>query len=329
MIGYYIHHHGRGHATRARAIADALDEPVAGLSSLPAPEGWPGDWITLPLDEGDADHDARAHGRLHWAPLGSPGLRDRGAAISAWIGAAQPRAIVVDVSVEVSLLARLHGIPVVTFALPGDRTDAAHRLGFDIATEILATWPAGVEGMDLGLPAETRRRVTPVGAIGRFAPADDGARVARGAAPHALVLGGGEDDSFSRDAVAALDLAGWSWRRVGGSADWVDDLWPQLRAADVVITHAGDGALADVSAARRPAIVVPQDRPHREQRATARVLRSGLWPAVVVDRTARRDWRPLLDRARTLDGGGWTWWNDGGGARRAAEVIRRAAGTVT
>lgn len=335
MIGFYIHHHGRGHLTRARAIADALGEPVAGLSSLPRPEDWPGDWITFPLDDGAAERDARAHGRLHWVPLGSDGLRDRSAAISAWIARARPWAMVVDVSVEVALLARLHGIPVVTFALPGDRSDPAHRLGFDVATEILATWPAGVQGMDLGLPAETRHRVSAVGAIGRFTPADDAANEVDGGAPrahatpHALVLGGGEDDTFSDDAVAALDRAGWSWMRVGGSAEWVDDLWPHLRAADVVVTHAGDGALADVSAARRPAIVVPQERPHREQRATARVLRSGLWPAVVVDRTGQRDWLPLLERARAIDGSGWAWWNDGHGARRAADVIRRAAGAVT
>ena len=346
MIGYYVHHQGRGHLTRARAIAAELDEPVAVLSSLPQPDDWDGEWIELPLDlPGSGDHvtdggdsdagaesvdlDPRARGRLHWVPLHSDGLRERSALISDWIRTRRPRAFVVDVSVEVALLARLHGIPVVTFALPGDRTDPAHRLGFDIATEILATWPEGLQGMDLGLPPDVRVRVTPVGAIGRYTPASDaagdGSVGGAGSTPRALVLSGGEDDGFSGPAVAALQRAGWEWTHVGGTGVWVDDLWPHLRAADVVVTHAGDGALADVSAARRPAIIVPQDRPHREQRATARVLRSGLWPAVVVDRAARRDWHRLFDRARTLDGDGWKWWNDGGGAARAAAVIRRAA----
>ena len=118
-------------------------------------------------------------------------------------------------------------------------------------------------------------------------------------------------------------------QHLGGAGDWVDDVWPHLRAADVVITHAGDGALADVSAARRPAIIVPQERPHREQRAAARVLRSGLWPAIVVGRTAGRDWETLLEQARALDGNGWKWWNDGAGAHRAAAVIQRVAAQTT
>ena len=329
MIGYYVHHHGRGHLTRAHAIASVLSEPLTALSSLPRPSGWHGEWVELPLDVDDADiagvadRDARARGRLHWVPVGATGLRERSAALSAWIRQAHPRAVVVDVSVEVALLVRLHGVPVVTFALPGERTDPAHRLGFDIATAILATWPEGVEGMDQGLPAETRRRVTAVGAIGRFEPAADDAR--DGGRPRALVLSGGEDDAFSHDALAALERAGWEWSHVGGTGEWVDDVWPHLRDAHVVITHAGDGALADVSAARRPAIIVPQERPHREQRAAARVLRSGMWPAIVVDRTAGRDWGPLLERARAFDGNGWKWWNDGEGAHRAAAVIERVA----
>ena len=41
------------------------------------------------------------------------------ARLSAWIAESRPRVIVVDVSVEVALLARLFGIPVVSVALPG------------------------------------------------------------------------------------------------------------------------------------------------------------------------------------------------------------------
>lgn len=34
MIGYYVHHHGRGHLTRARTLAGRLDTPVVALTSL-------------------------------------------------------------------------------------------------------------------------------------------------------------------------------------------------------------------------------------------------------------------------------------------------------
>ena len=38
VIGYYAHHQGAGHLTRMQSIAAAMDEPVWGLSSSPAPD---------------------------------------------------------------------------------------------------------------------------------------------------------------------------------------------------------------------------------------------------------------------------------------------------
>ena len=112
-VGYYVHHQGSGHSHRALAISRAASLPITGLSTGPTPTGWPGDWVDLPDDAGATDRpDKSAHDRLHYAPEHHPGLRDRMAAISAWIGATRPAALVVDVSVEVALLARLHGVPV-------------------------------------------------------------------------------------------------------------------------------------------------------------------------------------------------------------------------
>ena len=56
------------------------------------------------------------------------------------------------------------------------------------------------------------------------------------------------------------------------STRWVEDPWPLLCAADVIVTHAGQNAIADVAAARRPAVVIAQPRPHDEQLSTAQAL---------------------------------------------------------
>ena len=145
MIGYYIHHQGDGHVTRAATIARRLGaEPVTGLSPRPRPDGWDGPWITLPRDDvpavGDAT-DPTAHGALHWAPLAHAGLRARMAELAAWVRAAAPRLMVVDVSVEVSILIRAMGVPVVVMGMPGERGDAAHQLSYRIAQAIIAPWP--------------------------------------------------------------------------------------------------------------------------------------------------------------------------------------------
>ena len=70
------------------------------------------------LDGGFAGGDGEADRPLafHYAPLGHPGVRDRMAAIARWAAEADPALLVVDVSVEVALLARLLAVPTIVAA---------------------------------------------------------------------------------------------------------------------------------------------------------------------------------------------------------------------
>ena len=327
MIGYYAHHHGSGHATRLGSIARHLQEPVTGLSSLPPPEDWHGPWVSLGRDDTPGarpweDADVTAQGVLHWAPLHHRGLAERMSTLSSWLERARPRLVVADVSVEVTLLARLSGIPVVVVALPGERTDRPHRMAYDVATSLLAPWPRGTH--EVGWPAEWLAKLCAVGGISRFdgvAPAPS-----RSDRRNVLVLwGSGGRDAAASDVAAARDATpGWEWCERGPSSP-SPDLWADLMAADVVVTHAGQNAVAEVAAARRPAVVVAQERPFDEQVATARAVdRLGLavgltrWP----DASA---WPGLLDRAVGLGGSGWARWSSGDGAARAAAHLEAVA----
>ena len=322
MIAYYIHHHGRGHLTRAVAIASALGRDITGLSSLPRPLDWPGGWIDLPLDDAASVCDPEALGRLHWVPIGSEGLRDRSALISQWIAAHNPSVFVVDVSVEVTVLARLHGVPVIVFALPGIRTDSAHQLAFDVAAKILAAWPACASGMVAGIPSTSRSKVIPLGAIGRPPVISTNNRSAVNRR-RVVVLGGAGGDAFTPDRVLSAQgqTPDWTWTHLGRSGTWVADVSAELSRADVVIAHAGEGAIADVSAARVPAVILPQDRPYREQHATGEELRKERWPALVLDEWPEDAWRTVLETVHSMDGAAWHDWNTGEGAERAAREI--------
>ncbi|WP_345427123.1 glycosyltransferase [Pseudonocardia xishanensis] len=327
MIAYYVHHQGSGHVHRAAAIARALDTPVIGLSSRPMPAGWPGEWVVLPRDDaGTEPVDATAGGTLHWAPLHDTGLRDRTAAIGAVLARDDVRLLVADVSVEVCLLARLHGVPVAILAQPGDRTDRPHRLAYDLAARLLAPWP----DERVGWPAHWLAKTVQLGALSRF----DGRTPAEPDPRRVLVLwgGGGLDVTDARVRAAAAATPDRVWELAGSAPDpadppnlhrlgWVEDVWPALERAAVVVTHAGQNALAEVAAARRPAVVVPQDRPHHEQRATAQVLdRAGL-AAVAPTWPEGAEWPALLARAERLGGAGWAGWSAGDGARRAAAEL--------
>ncbi len=324
MIGYYVHHHGVGHLTRARQIAAHLQTPVTGFSCLPRPEAWPGDWVQLPSDITDAPDDPTAGGVLHWAPLHHHGYARRMAELSSHMAALD--LMMVDVSVEVSVLARLHGVPTVVLAMRGERSDMPHRLAYDCATSLLVPWAS--EFPEPWWPDRWTGKACFVGAISRFDDRSTGpvALPTSDDPPRVLVLLGAGGHDLPDDAVAsaAAHTPGWQWtlRSVQSPSP---DLWAELLHADVVVCHGGNNVVAEVAAARRPAIVVPQDRPFREQHHTAAALDSagicvGLdgWPQP-------RDWPELLGRARECDTSRWDIWNPRDGALRAARHLDELA----
>ncbi|MCQ0025592.1 glycosyl transferase [Streptomyces somaliensis DSM 40738] len=336
MIGYYVHHQGMGHLHRARCVARRARTRLTGLSSLPRPADWDGEWIRLPSDTSAAGAgtdiaaaDPTAHGRLHWVPRHHAGLRSRMAAVADWIERTAPALLVSDVSVEVAVLARLMGVPVVVCAMRGDRSDAAHGLAYDLADALLAPWPAALPEPDW--PQEWRAKTEHTGAFsrhdGRPRP-DAGSRPGGSAAGRdvLLMLGAGGSEVTATDLRTSTEATpGWNWTVLGGPGGWTDDPWPLLCRADVVVTHAGQNAVAECAAARVPTVVVPQSRPHGEQHATARALAAGGLAAVRDRWPEPGDWPGLLDEAVRTGGQRWGLWAPGDGAERAARLLDRLA----
>lgn len=321
MIGYYVHHVGQGHAHRALAVADYLPGPVTGLSSLPRPLSWRQDWVVLPRDDdGEQPNDPTAGGALHWAPRHDRGLQARTAVLAGWLAEHDPAVLVSDVSVEVVVLARLFGIPVVTVALPGKRDDAAHQLGYDLADAIIAPWPRLDPTMCVGLDRHGAK-VHYVGGLSRFdrrAPERSSARSGH----NVLDFGGAGGDSPTRRRTRTT--AEWHWT-VRGPDQWTNDPWPELCSADVVVTHCGLGALSDIAAARRPAVLLPEHRPHDEQFSTARAIAAAGLAVVLKREPSPAQWPNILARALDFDGAAWARWSSGDAAQRAATTIAEVA----
>ena len=336
MIGYYVHHVGRGHLHRAGTFATAVaargDEEVTGLSSLPRPGSWRGPWLQLDRDDaGTVPLDPTARGVLHWAPLSDAGLTARMRAVAEWIASCSPTVVVCDVSVEVALLCRLLGVRVATVVMPGDRGDRAHVLGRDVSDLLVACWPPGADGMVTGLSDDDRSRLVHLGAVARHPVAAARTPKHPAATRSVAVLSGQGGGGLPADAVARARALtpGWTWTVLGGPAgQWVEDPRGVLEAADVVVTHAGQNALAEVAAARRPAVVVPERRPHGEQERTAAVLVRGPWPAVVERSPGDADWPALLAAADRLDGDAWSSWCDGRAADRFVGAVLDLAADV-
>ncbi|RLZ03166.1 hypothetical protein CWC38_07225 [Kocuria tytonicola] len=347
MIGYYVHHHGLGHRNRAVQIARELTTGVVGFSSLERPADWPGEWVQLPPDDAGHPADPTANGVLHWAPLHHPGHRERMGLLADRLRT-DVELMVTDTSAEVTLLARLMGVPTAVMAMRGDRTDRTHRAAYDAAPALVAPWSR--ETAEPYWPEEWTRKTTFTGAISRFdvpsrppepeSGADQGA--GRSGPDRAASSAGGAaepaDGAAQRNSVlvvwgrggtvvgeAEIEAAraatpGWTWT-VRTPDNPSPDLWRELQEAAVVVTHGGNNAVAELSAVGARAVVVAQPRPHDEQLATAAALdRAGIcvglseWPAAA-------EWPGLLARAGELGGPRWSLWRHGDGARRAARAL--------
>jgi len=317
-LGWYIHHHGRGHLTRMLAIAPHLDAEVDCLSSLPVPAGLPSGWTWTVLDRDDDGEpvDPTVGGMLHWAPIGHPGHRTRLSIIATTSADRRWDGMVVDTSVEVTLLARLLGLRTVVVTQPGHRTDRPHVLGFDAADTVLAPWARGI----LSPPhlEALGDKVVYTGGISRFA-----GRVRGGTrSDDVVLLAGAGGTAVGAAAIReAAEATGRPWHVLGSDIGvWADDPWKALVSAAVVVSWGGQNAIADLAAAQAPAIVVPQERPFEEQLETARALRRAGLAQVSEEWPTTEQWPALVEQASS-DRPDWERWEAAGAPQRAATAI--------
>lgn len=314
MIGFYAHHHGSGHVQRCRAVMAHLDRDARLLSTDPRAD------VVLPDDATDAPvADPTANGTLHYVPRHHAGLTGRMAMIADWIHRHRPAAFYVDVSVEVALLARLMGVPVVTLAMPGERSDDPHQLGYRQADALIAAWPNWVP-----VPPHLRRHsgvLHQVGGISRFGgPGESGPDC------DVVVLSGRGGTGWTEaqwDQVRAA-CPDRDFLFLGGDT-FVADPMPYLSSARVVVSAAGQNSVADLAVAGARTIILPQERPFSEQHATAALLDAAELAVVADTFPAAEEWPALLERAESLDSR-WARWQTAGAAARAADVIRKVAG---
>ena len=295
-VGFYVHHHGGGHANRCKLLARRYHPRLVSVFTS-APErfaGWTGGRvIPLPPDvspQRDPAGDLLTDRVLHYAPVDLPDLSRRMAILADYIAEAQPERFIVDLSVEVALFARLCGARVDLVRLHGHRNDPAHTAAFQLADRLLAPFAPELE--DAHTPQWVRDKTDYLGNFSRY---DDrretraAARRGRGWGDDERVVtvingsGGGERDTNYWIACARA-LPEWQWHLVGkleptedapGNfhvAGFVDDTFPYLKGADVVIGSGGTNTMMEILAAGVPYLSLPEPRPFDEQVCKMRAL---------------------------------------------------------
>ena len=339
-VGYYAHHQGAGHVTRALAIAAHFPGPMTLFgSSLPSETSLANVTLChLPMDY-DALTVNHTPAGLHYAPLAVDGLRERMGAMIDWFRSNWPCLLVVDVSVEVALLARLCGVPTIYMRQRGNRFDPAHSLAYACASRLLAPYPEQLE--EPHTPDEWALKTDYAGSISRYSQSLRQRQIDN---QHVTVITGfgGTELTVARLAEAARKCHDWQWTVLGPIVDdatvpmpsnlrllgMVKDPLPWLARAHVVVGSAGDSLVSEIAELRCRFISVPEARPFGEQHSVSRLLAAedlaihcAVWPA-------SESWPSLLDRATKLSPANWEPFVDGHGAMRAASSISRAANEV-
>ena len=108
VLGAGVFEHLDGAGDSAAGVDHVIDQHAGPALNLPddRPLGGPESF------DGRDGADERPEA-LHYVPLNHPGVRARMAGIAAWAERTDPALIVVDVSVEIAILARLLSIPTV------------------------------------------------------------------------------------------------------------------------------------------------------------------------------------------------------------------------
>jgi hypothetical protein len=330
-IGYYVHHHGRGHLARALAIAShqparfrLLGTGLAGLTGeIP--------YLELSTDLPDAttcfDAYAACPGNLHYAPLGNSGIRSRMATLAGWIAQAKPDLIVCDVSVEVGMLARLTATPTAYVRLNGERTDPAHLEAFRSAKILLAPFHPALD--DPETPAWVRRKTA-------YFPGITTIKSNRPLAANIiLVVNGAGGEMLCGEAIAAAARAvpRYRWRTIGAASTpasapenltmlgWTSDAEAEISNAAIIIGGAGDGLVSAVIATGKPFLCLPQTRPFNEQVLKAKRLQA-LGAAILLETWPQAtEWPGFIDLALALDPTRLAALHDPEGAKKAFEFL--------
>ncbi|MEG3175583.1 glycosyltransferase [Sphingomonas sp. RB3P16] len=338
-IGYYVHHHGAGHRARAAIVAGAAGGRVTLLGTGLAGKVGPHRSVELPDDRLESTFDgkdatAERPAALHYAPLDHDGIRRRVAAITRWIAEARPAVMVIDVSCEVAMLARLASVATVYVRLGGVRDDVPHREAFRGAAMLVSPFAQALDAPDTagwvrektlycpGLVERPAIRAVEPGSVlvvvGQGGMASDGAawvRAARATPDRRWTVIG--QCSGPDELPGNLTLAGW-----------VDDAPRRIAEAEIVVGSAGDGVVGAVLAAARPFICMPEARPFDEQRCKAASLVAA-GAAVLCEQAESADWAALIAQAHQLWPEHSAALDDPAGAARLADHLLALADRTT
>jgi len=309
-IGIYVHHHGSGHRMRALQLAAAIkdrrvlligsnlkDRDILGIENASL--------VHLPMDTLEEDEGPLAKSdppaAFHYAPLGIKGIRARAAILAELFKVNYPMLLVVDVSVEVTLFARLCGVPTVVIMQHGIRDDIAHQMAYQSAELILAPFN---QAMYMGKETPMFHKTIFAGGFSRFDNIPE--REYKKNSIAVMIGKGGSSIKGETIIKIARQLTKCNFHVIGldksestlANISWhgaVENPSELLLSCEIIIGNTGHNTVMEVAALGRRFIGVPEDRPfcEQEQKAEAISNRKGI-RIIGIKEFEKQDWPFLI-----------------------------------
>ncbi len=246
---------------------------------------------------------------LHYSPVGNSDIQTRSWQIISGIKEYKIDLMIVDVSVEVAMLCRVASVPYLYVRLAGIRDDTPHLNAFASALALLAPYPRTLEAAEtedwlkqktlyldfltgedskptnyndfvaslmnlsadndeslslikkLNLASETvqkQKNITVIKGYGGHEAIDAKLPELRTLEPDALIISLGP---IADDKRSYVDIA-----------TQVPDVSPFIAHSDLLLMACGLNSIAQVYHQQTPLVVLPDERPHREQEVMAEAL---------------------------------------------------------
>ena len=342
-IAFYLNLQGAGHCRRFEAIAPHFpqdcDLAVVGMDGPPniADIGRPVKKVSVPgfappsplsFVQQQTTHDY--HGFVVNHGDNAAFALEMVTFLSEW----KPDLLVVDVGLEASILARMCGIATMYSRQHGRRWDKGHLLAYEWACGLNAPFSAEMEQTDC--PDWIREKTFYSSGFSRFAGRKKAAGVpsAYGEQPNVLVMTGFGGTKITPEHVVAAAAANpqWRWHVLGQQTAHtttdnlvfhgvIEDVWPYLCHANLVIANAGHNSVMEIGAAQVPAIFIPASRPFDEQLCKVEVL-DKLGLGVILSQWPKDSaWPSLWNSAQQLTLSNWDALQDARSPQKTAEHI--------
>ncbi|MCZ4222543.1 glycosyltransferase [Pedobacter rhodius] len=336
-IAFYVHHHGSGHLMRTLQVARQLTAYKvillgSQLQGLEEKNMENIQLIHLPADVPDTamsdNTGTKAPDTFHYAPLNIEGIRDRMAIMAELFRKEYPLLLVVDVSVEVTLLARLCAVPTVVIRQHGLRDDLPHLMAYQSAEILLAPFSGDIY---IGKKDWIYNKTVFTGGFSRFSRA---AEKTPEIAKHVVILIGGGGTSINTSLIKNIAKAcpEYIFHVVGvfkQDQSLPNLFWhgkvanPQslLESCQFIIGNTGHNTVMEVATLNKRFIGIPEKRPFQEQKQKAESIqhRNGIKIIAVEDLTTQ-DWKAIFEQL-SYQLPDWKGIIDNGALFRMAQAI--------